>query len=42
MILYVDDAPPGDAERDRRAANRLYGRTGFTEVDQLHSFTRHP
>ncbi|WP_410540564.1 GNAT family N-acetyltransferase [Streptomyces sp. KL2] len=43
VILYVDDdAPPGDAERDRRAANRLYDRAGFTEVDRLHSFTRHP
>ncbi|MFP8886827.1 GNAT family N-acetyltransferase [Streptomyces mangrovi] len=43
VILYVDDdAPPGDAERDRRAANRLYDRAGFTEVDRLYSFTRHP
>ncbi|MER5974527.1 GNAT family N-acetyltransferase [Streptomyces sp. NPDC002055] len=42
-ILYVDDdAPPGDAERDRTAANRLYDRAGFTEVDRLHSFTRRP
>ncbi|TVL87437.1 GNAT family N-acetyltransferase [Streptomyces sp. SAJ15] len=42
-ILYVDDdAPPGDTERDRTAANRLYDRAGFTEVDRLHSFTRRP
>jgi ribosomal protein S18 acetylase RimI-like enzyme len=40
-ILYVDDdAPPGDPERDRTAANGLYDRAGFTEVDRLHSFTR--
>lgn len=40
-ILYVDDdAPPGDAERDRTAANALYDRAGFTEVDRLHSFSR--
>lgn len=39
-ILYVDDdAPAGDA-RDRTAANRLYDRAGFTEVDRLHSFSR--
>ncbi|GHE13831.1 GNAT family N-acetyltransferase [Streptomyces alanosinicus] len=42
-ILYVDDdAPPGDPERDRTAANGMYDRAGFTEVDRLHSFTRHP
>ncbi|MEU5273296.1 GNAT family N-acetyltransferase [Streptomyces hygroscopicus] len=42
-ILYVDDdAPPGGAERDRTAANALYDRAGFTEVDRLHSFTRRP
>ncbi|MFI0820917.1 GNAT family N-acetyltransferase [Streptomyces sp. NPDC021098] len=41
-VLYVDDdAPPGDPERDRTAANALYDRAGFTEVDRLHSFTRH-
>ncbi|MFD7504143.1 hypothetical protein [Streptomyces sp. NPDC059850] len=39
-ILYVDDAPPGDAERDRTAANAPYDRAGFTEVDRLHSFSR--
>jgi len=40
-ILYVDDdAPPGDAQRDRGAANALYDRAGFTEVDRLHSFSR--
>jgi GNAT superfamily N-acetyltransferase len=43
VILYVDDdAPPGDPERDRTAANALYNRAGFTEVDRLHSFTRRP
>ena len=43
VILYVDDdAPPGDAERDRTAANRMYGRAGLTEIDRLFSFTRHP
>lgn len=42
-ILYVDDdAPPGDEERDRTAANSMYDRAGFTEVDRLHSFTRSP
>jgi hypothetical protein len=41
--LYVDDdAPPGDPERDRGAANRVYDRAGFTEVDRLLSFTRRP
>ncbi|WP_345528958.1 GNAT family N-acetyltransferase [Streptomyces showdoensis] len=40
VILYVDDdAPPGDTERDRTAANGLYDRAGFTEVDRLHCFT---
>lgn len=38
-VLYVDDDEPG-TERDRRAANRLYDRTGFREVDRLHSYTR--
>jgi ribosomal protein S18 acetylase RimI-like enzyme len=43
VILYVDDdAPPGDRERDRTAANALYDRVGCTEVDRLHSFTRRP
>ncbi len=43
VILYVDDdAPAGDAERDRTAANALYDRAGFTEIDRLHSFTRRP
>jgi ribosomal protein S18 acetylase RimI-like enzyme len=42
-ILYVDDdAPAGDPERDRTAANGMYDRAGFTEVDRLHSFTRRP
>ncbi|SEN93579.1 hypothetical protein SAMN05216267_101369 [Actinacidiphila rubida] len=41
VILYVDDdAPSGDAERDRTAANGMYDRAGFTEIDRLHSFTR--
>ena len=43
VILYVDDdAPPGDSERDRTAANRMYDRAGLREVDRLFSFTRHP
>ncbi|MGW1520790.1 GNAT family N-acetyltransferase [Streptomyces sp. NPDC002287] len=42
-ILFVDDdAPTGAPERDRTAANRMYDRAGFTEIDRLHSFTRHP
>ncbi|MCZ7430149.1 GNAT family N-acetyltransferase [Streptomyces sp. WMMC1477] len=42
-ILYVDDdAPAGDPERDRTAANGMYDRAGFTEVDRLHSFTHRP
>lgn len=42
-ILYVDDdAPPGHTERDRTAANGMYDRVGFAEVDRLHSFTRRP
>lgn len=41
VILFVDDdAPPGDPERDRSAANRMYDRAGMTEVDRLYSFTR--
>jgi ribosomal protein S18 acetylase RimI-like enzyme len=39
VILYVDDDDPG-GERDRSAANRLYERCGFTEVDRLHSYRR--
>ncbi|MGH3909056.1 MAG: GNAT family N-acetyltransferase [Pseudonocardiaceae bacterium] len=43
VIAYVDDdAPPGDPERDRAAANLLYDRAGFVEIDRLHSFLRHP
>ncbi|MEU6230808.1 GNAT family N-acetyltransferase [Streptomyces sp. NPDC047042] len=43
VILYVDDdAPPGDSERDRTAANRMYDRAGLREVDRLFSFTRRP
>lgn len=42
-ILFVDDdALAGNPERDRTAANGMYDRAGFTEVDRLHSFTRHP
>ncbi|MEW2372543.1 GNAT family N-acetyltransferase [Streptomyces sp. NPDC006656] len=43
-ILFVDDDAPADPdpERDRTAANSLYDRASFTEVDRLHSFTRHP
>ncbi len=43
MIAYVDDdAPAGDTERDRTAANRLYDQAGFAEVDRLSSFLRRP
>lgn len=42
VILYVDDDAPGDPARDRTAANRLYERAGFVEVDRLFSFTRDP
>ncbi|WP_240677082.1 GNAT family N-acetyltransferase [Actinacidiphila soli] len=43
VITYVDDdAPPGDPEHDRTAANRLYDSMGFTELDRLWSFTRCP
>jgi ribosomal protein S18 acetylase RimI-like enzyme len=38
-ILYVDDDEPG-GERDRRAANRLYDRAGFTQIDRLYSYRR--
>jgi ribosomal protein S18 acetylase RimI-like enzyme len=37
VILYVDDDEPGE-DRDRRAANALYDRAGFVEVDRLHSY----
>lgn len=41
VIAYVDDgASPGDTERDRTSANRLYDQAGFVEVDRLHSFLR--
>ncbi len=43
VIAYVDDdAPAGDTERDRTAANRLYDQAGFAEVDRLYSFLRRP
>lgn len=33
VILYVDDdAPNGDPERDRTAANRMYDKVGLTEM----------
>ena len=38
-VLYVDDDEPG-GDPDRSAANHLYDRTGFTHVDQLHSYSR--
>jgi ribosomal protein S18 acetylase RimI-like enzyme len=39
-ILYVDDdAPADDPERSRRAANAMYDRAGFIEVDRLYSYT---
>jgi ribosomal protein S18 acetylase RimI-like enzyme len=37
VILFVDDDEPG-GERDRAAANRLYEKAGFVEVDRLHSY----
>ncbi|MFC5253424.1 GNAT family N-acetyltransferase [Streptomyces nigrescens] len=41
VILYVDDdAPPGDPDRDRTAANRMYDQAGFVQVDRLHSYSR--
>ena len=43
VILYADhDAPPGDAQRDRTAVNRMYDQAGLNEVDRLFFFTRHP
>lgn len=39
VVLYVDDDEPG-GERDRTAANHLYDRTGFTQIDRLHSYSR--
>lgn len=39
VILYVDDdAPDDDPERSRVAANTMYERAGFVEVDQLWSY----
>jgi len=39
VILYVDDDDPDPhSERSRAAANRLYDRAGFTQVDRLHSY----
>lgn len=41
VILFVDDdAPPDDPERGRGAANALYDRAGFIEVDRLCSYRR--
>jgi hypothetical protein len=40
-ILFVDDdAPADDAERGRGAANAMYDRAGFVEIDRLCSYTR--
>ncbi len=39
VILYVDDdAPDDDPERSRAAANAMYDRAGFTEIDRLWSY----
>jgi ribosomal protein S18 acetylase RimI-like enzyme len=38
VILYVDDDDPPGGERDRTAANHLYDRMGFVEVDRLIAF----
>ena len=38
-VLYVDDDEPG-GDRDRAAANHLYDRAGFTQIDRLHSYSR--
>lgn len=39
VILYVDDDDPDPAsDRSRHAANKLYDRAGFTEIDRLHSY----
>ncbi|SCL26954.1 Acetyltransferase (GNAT) family protein [Micromonospora inyonensis] len=39
VILYVDDdAPDDDPERSRAAANAMYERAGFAEVDRLWSY----
>lgn len=41
VILYVDDdAPAGDLERDRTAANRMYDHAGLQEIDRLFSYRR--
>lgn len=41
VILYVDDdAPAGEPERDRAAANHMYDVAGLQEVDRLFSFRR--
>lgn len=39
VILFVDDDEPG-GDRDRTAANRLYERAGFIEVDRLLTYQR--
>ncbi|MFD7235946.1 GNAT family N-acetyltransferase [Streptomyces syringium] len=39
VVLYVDDDEPPGGERDRTAANALYDSAGFTEVDQLWSYS---
>jgi ribosomal protein S18 acetylase RimI-like enzyme len=41
VLLFVDDDAPGDdPERGRAAANALYDRAGFTEIDRLCSYSR--
>ncbi|GAA0490836.1 GNAT family N-acetyltransferase [Streptomyces sp. NPDC046215] len=40
VVLYVDDDEPPGGDRDRTAANALYDSAGFTEVDDLWSYTR--
>jgi GNAT superfamily N-acetyltransferase len=41
VILFVDDdAPPDDPRWGRGAANALYDRAGFAEVDRLCSYRR--
>jgi ribosomal protein S18 acetylase RimI-like enzyme len=39
LILFVDDDDTDPrSDRNRAAANRLYDRAGFTEIDRLHSY----
>jgi GNAT superfamily N-acetyltransferase len=41
VILYVDDDQEPGGDRDRSAANHLYDRCGFVQIDRLISFVRH-